>query len=305
MRRLRLKQQQQSLSLGIKLGVGLLLFIVTSYVVHRNRFLNHHPHIGSIAATTTTTAHDDDKTDDDTTNENPHIILVFGHHHSMTSPLTKSLIDMGLAYGGERDELLLREDNDMKYYELAAAVRLNQALFDRVVRYPPSRPEGDMGTGGGGGGGAKLPFSQRRFKRGPEWLGFNFPRTSSVVSPDFKRDVRSVVENLVKRAKERGKVGRGGLSFSGSLGEKPRAVVIKDPRMCLTADDWVEAARDVTKRKPICLVVVREPIESSFRLAFNYNENVPGGESSSASRGAMNMKGADALPTACSLSPFI
>lgn len=58
----------------------------------------------------------------------PSQVLVLGVHHSATSIVTRALNLLGLSVG-ERSELLLEEDNPLKYWERQDVVQINQQLL--------------------------------------------------------------------------------------------------------------------------------------------------------------------------------
>ena len=159
---------------------------------------------------------------DDNNASGPCGVIVLGMHHSMTSLVTKLMVDGGL-FAGSMEELIIRRDNPLKYWELRAAVEADQAYFDRALR------------------------GQRR---GPfDWLGYNLPDRVHPLDPLWKK-AQKAVSSLASRAQARN-----------------ACYLAKDPRMSIVADPWLSAVRGSL---PVCVILVRDPEETSVRF-LDYN----------------------------------
>jgi len=159
------------------------------------------------------------------------VVLVLGMHHSMTSVATKMLVDSRLFYAGELEELLIRRDNPMKYWELRKAVHVDQVFFDHV------RDQSSIG--------ARSLFN---------WLGYGVSALSSSGPREILQErATHILKDLVGRTPA-GKI-----------------TVVKDPRMSLTANVWLEAAGRLEHVRPVCVVLIRDPMESVYRFLADYN----------------------------------
>jgi hypothetical protein len=91
-------------------------------------------------------------------------------------------------------------------------------------------------------------------RKGPWWLnyGFDWSIVPQHEQEKFKSTVQDIVQKLRNEAIQRGK----------------STWTIKDPRMTLLATHWLEAAG----KRAVCLIVTREPLQTSRRLARKYNK---------------------------------
>jgi hypothetical protein len=159
-------------------------------------------------------------------------VVVLGMHHSGTSVVTMLLNRTGL-HTGWPGHLVMRKDNPFKYWELKAAVSLNQQVFNW-------RDATDALPGHAG------PKSTRRGALSWIGRGFDLNKLSPEALESFGMEIDSIVNKL-----------------DNGIG---RPWAVKDPRMSLMAGTWLSRMS-----APVCVLVARDPVEMAVRF-LGYNQ---------------------------------
>jgi hypothetical protein len=207
------------------------------------------------SATTTTTT-----TDNLSNSSTFPVLFVLGMHHSMTSIATKLFLDVGL-WAGDKQELIIRKDNPYKYFEHYKIVQSDQDYFNRML-LPSSNNNNNnnhlfnkfhrVGTNNNINNHPSTTTTTTRHSP-HDWLGYNLPLTSTNSDEELEKDAETIMKELIDRANT-----------------KKVALIVKDPRMSLVADPWLRAAVKFSQQVPICIILVRDPEETSIRF-LDYN----------------------------------